>query len=481
MEGMDPSMLKAATDMFAKMSPEQRAQMQDQASKLDPSQIQQAMNAMKSMTPEQRAHMEQMARNSNPEELLRRASQATATAGSGSLSERLKAEGNALFKQGKFLEASDKYMDAIRESQRANENTVLKSCYLNLSSCSLQLEKFDSCVSHCNSVLDIDTMNMKAYYRRGQAFIGLKKRSSAVKDLQTALRLAGEQDAVLIREKLSLAQSMNTPGFSNQQENLGNNDDLVKEVIVEEVTMERVEESIEDVEYDDAHGATTSVNEGRPTPASAHPSTGGQTYSSMDPDAIKNAAKMMENMDPATMEQMMKMSGAPPGMTLDPSMVKMAAKMMETMSPEDIQRMQDMSRTFASQGTPVQSNGASDGAPSMQNLSPSSMDDMRKMAQNPEMLKHMQHMMKNMDPNDLCSMMKASGVNVTPEQAKKMVDQLGNLNDVQIARIAKVVKVIGSLASVYQKSKNYIKQNLSMALAILILVIALFLRWKGVL
>ena len=89
--------------------------------------------------------------------------------------------------------------------------------------------------------------------------------------------------------------------------------------------------------------------------------------------------------------------------------------------------------------------------------------------------------MKNMDPDALCSMMKASGMNVTPDQAKKMADQLGSLNDAQLDRIAKVARVIGSVASAYQNMKNYIRRNPSMAIAIVVLIIALFLRWKGIL
>ena len=103
------------------------------------------------------------------------------------------------------------------------------------------------------------------------------------------------------------------------------------------------------------------------------------------------------------------------------------------------------------------------------------------MAQNPQMLKHMKDMMKNMDPDALSTMMKASGVNVTPEQAKKMADQLGSLNDSQLDRIAKVVSFLGYIASMYQNTKSYIRRNPSMALAIIVLIIALLLRWKGIL
>jgi len=111
---------------------------------------------------------------------------------------------------------------------------------------------------------------------------------------------------------------------------------------------------------------------------------------------------------------------------------------------------------------------------------PSSMDDMRKMAQNPEMLKHMQQMLKGMDPESLCTMMKSAGVNVNPEQAKKMQDQLSSLSDTQVERLAKVASVLGTAVSYYQRLKAYIRQNPAMVFAIIVLIIAVYLRYKGI-
>lgn len=456
-------MVKLAQDMMAGMSPEQIRQMQEQASKLNPSQVQEAMETMKKMTPEQRAEVERMAKKSNPEDLLRQSEAHVSAQQTYAMNaaEQLKNEGNVLFKAGRYTEAVDKYQRALENVSAAEGAVLKKSCHSNLASCYLHVEEWSKCISHCDTVLEIDGgRNMKALYRRGQAYIGLKRKGNAVADLQRALVLAGPEDGALIEVKLRAAKALE--------------DEQVKETVIEEVEM--VEETI--IEEIDGTVEETVVDSVKET-VGTHQTTAGvadqQNMFAKDPNTIKNAAKMLQDMDPETVEQMMKMSGAPPGMAVNPEQLKMAAKMMENMSAEDIQRMQDMSRSFAS-STPSSSNGATPGAPTM----PSSIDDMRKMAQNPEMLKHMQQMLKGMDPESLCTMMKSAGVNVNPEQAKKMQDQLSSLSDTQVERLAKVASVLGTAVSYYQRLKAYIRQNPAMVFAIIVLIIAVYLRYKGI-
>lgn len=460
-------MMKLAQDMMAGMSPEQIRQMQEQASKLNPSQVQQAMETMKNMTPEQRAEVERMAKESNPDDLLRQSQahvSAQQTYGTNA-AEQLKNEGNVLFKAGQYAEAVDKYQRALENVATGGGGLVKKSCHSNLASCYLHLEQWSKCVSHCDTVLEIDGgRNMKALYRRGQAYIGLKKKSNAVADLQRAFVLAGPEDGVLIEEKLRAAKALEDDDV--QVETM-----VIEEVdMVEETIIEEVDGVVEETVVEEVEAVTETVDTQTNTGAAYQ-----QNMFVKDPESIKNAAKMLQDMDPETVEQMMKMSGAPPGMTVDPEQLKMAAKMMENMSAEDIQRMQDMSRAFAS-STPSSSNGPTQGAPTM----PSSMDDMRKMSQNPEMLKHMQQMLKGMDPESLCTMMKSAGVNVSPEQAKKMQDQLSSLSETQVERLAKVANVIGTAVSYYQRLKTYIRQNPAMVFAIIVLIIAVYLRYKGI-
>ena len=57
-----------------------------------------------------------------------------------------------------------------------------------------------------------------------------------------------------------------------------------------------------------------------------------------------------------------------------------------------------------------------------------SADMMSKLA-TPEMMDTMQRMMKGMDPEALAGMMKQSGMDVTPEQAASMQQQVCDLSD----------------------------------------------------
>ena len=199
-----------------------------------------------------------------------------------------------------------------------------------------------------------------------------------------------------------------------------------------------------------------------------------------DPNAFKNAAKMMESMSPEALEAMMKsMPGGPPGMQFDPGQMKMAAKMMENMSAEDVQRMTELSKSFGMGTGTGTSASASASAPNIPEFPKAAMDEMMNMLHSPEALKNMQRMMKNMDPERLSVMLKTTGVNVTPEQATKLVNNLGNLNDQQIDRLSKIVKFMISATMYYRSTIAMIKRNLSLFLALVVLLIALFLRWTG--
>ena len=76
-------------------------------------------------------------------------------------------------------------------------------------------------------------------------------------------------------------------------------------------------------------------------------------------------------------------------------------------------------------------------------------------------------------------MMSSSGMKITPDQAKMMTDTLSGMDEKTIARIAKVAAFFGKIAALVKRAKMLAKQNPAMALAILVLIVALFLRWKG--
>lgn len=67
---------------------------------------------------------------------------------------------------------------------------VLSTCRLNLASVQLQRQLFDHVISNCSIVLSRDQHNVKALYRRAQAFQSRHDTKSAISDLKSALKIA---------------------------------------------------------------------------------------------------------------------------------------------------------------------------------------------------------------------------------------------------------------------------------------------------
>jgi tetratricopeptide (TPR) repeat protein len=229
-------------------------------------------------------------------------------------------------------------------------------------------------------------------------------------------------------------------------------------------------------------------------------------FMKQDPNMLKNAAKMMQNMPPEQLEAMAaSMPGGGPGMKIDPEQMKMAAKMMESMSPDDFERMTKMAQSM---GGPMGSmgGGAVPGAPAPAattaaagtatttatatvpgaaprfdpgSISPDMMANMRKQMNDPAMLKSMQSMLKGMDPSTLSSMMKSSGMDMTPEQAQKMVDSLGNVSDKQLEWIAKLSGIVNAIIDTYQRMKAWAMSNGALTVALVLLIVFLICRWLG--
>jgi len=115
------------------------------------------------------------------------------------MAEALKADGTAAFKVGEWQEAARLYAEAVgwveyehefTEEQAKREATaLLASCSLNEAMCSLKLEDWSRCIVACGKVLEVDSQNVKALFRRGSAFIGSGGFEEARRDLKEAARL----------------------------------------------------------------------------------------------------------------------------------------------------------------------------------------------------------------------------------------------------------------------------------------------------
>lgn len=219
-----------------------------------------------------------------------------------------------------------------------------------------------------------------------------------------------------------------------------------------------------------------------------------------DPEAIKSAAKMMETMSPEQLESLMKsMPGAPAGMKIDANQMKMAAKMMENMGPEELQRMSDMARSMNMSSLPrrdmesslsgtakgvVSEDETIDNQPSssfnFSSMGPGNYAALRKQLADPSMLRNMQSMLKSMDPDSLASMMTSTtGRPVTAEQAQQIVEQMDRISEKHLNIVAKMMWIINILIEFYHKVKGFVTSHGAMVMALVVLVVALFLRWMG--
>ena len=95
------------------------------------------------------------------------------------LAEKYKQEGNEFFQKNKFLQALDKYNEAINLKVETKKNAVY---YSNRAFVNLKLENYGSCIEDANIAIKIDPNFTKAYFRRAEAYFSLSKFREALKD-----------------------------------------------------------------------------------------------------------------------------------------------------------------------------------------------------------------------------------------------------------------------------------------------------------
>ncbi|XP_015770245.1 PREDICTED: peptidyl-prolyl cis-trans isomerase D-like [Acropora digitifera] len=136
--------------------------------------------------------------------------------------ELLKSIGNEQFKAQNYEVAEKKYAKTLRYLKRIDSDdetdssegendapkdekasgseekikTLSISCYLNRAACKGKLGDHSGTVEDCNEVLNMDTSNVKALYRRGQANTNMKDFEQALTDLQAAAKLAPSDKSI---------------------------------------------------------------------------------------------------------------------------------------------------------------------------------------------------------------------------------------------------------------------------------------------
>ncbi|XP_042476761.1 peptidyl-prolyl cis-trans isomerase FKBP62-like [Macadamia integrifolia] len=122
-----------------------------------------------------------------------------------------KEEGNALFKAGKYARASKRYEKAAKyieydssfsEEEKKQAKALKVTCNLNNAACKLKLKDYKQAEKLCTKVLDLDSRNVKALYRRAQAYIQLVDLELAELDIKKALEIDPDNRDVKLEYKV---------------------------------------------------------------------------------------------------------------------------------------------------------------------------------------------------------------------------------------------------------------------------------------
>ncbi|XP_041104662.1 sperm-associated antigen 1 [Polyodon spathula] len=95
----------------------------------------------------------------------------------------LKQEGNDFVQKGQYKDALGKYTECLK--LKSSECAI----YTNRALCNLKLNQFEEAKQDCDSALQLEPFNMKAFYRRAMAHKGLKNYAYCMDDLKEVLRL----------------------------------------------------------------------------------------------------------------------------------------------------------------------------------------------------------------------------------------------------------------------------------------------------
>jgi tetratricopeptide (TPR) repeat protein len=348
----------------------------------------------------------------------------------------IKEEGNALHNQGKYAEAAEKYQAAkqnLHGNASASAQQVKMSCCLNLASCYLKTGQHDLVVEECSNVIQMDAKNLKALYRRGQAYAAMGRHSMAESDLAAAQRVNPQDEhvAAALRDVRTTCEAAGDAGDysfdgDRQKEDGGSQVSGGLAALAAAMKAESGEEKEEKkgkAEAGEAEAAGTGAPAGM---AKAE----GPTREELEKKSIKE------------LREMCKTKGLDYSSCVDKNdMVDLI-----TSNPHAT-ALSAPAAAAAPAGM-----GAMGGMPSPANMSASQLEQAKKMMENPAMMNSAINMMKNMDPATLANMFNMQyGTNHwTPEMAKQHIEmlqrpgvaeqaaqQMQNLSPQQIADLAK--------------------------------------------
>ncbi len=112
-----------------------------------------------------------------------------------------KDEGNQLYRIGKWRRSLKKYKKAqgfvdsnydMKDDEKVQAKGMKVISYLNMAACNLKLSEWKEAIQNCDHVIKEEKNNVKALFRRGQAYISLDQWQDAQRDLDTILEIEPE-------------------------------------------------------------------------------------------------------------------------------------------------------------------------------------------------------------------------------------------------------------------------------------------------
>jgi len=150
-----------------------------------------------------------------------------------------KEKGNALVKEGNYVEAKKVYDEAIRRNPK--DHTI----YSNRALCYMKLMEWPSACADCDKALEIEPKFVRALERRGNCYLMLKEPLKAMKDFENGLKIdpgnagctegarkcqasmfSGQRDEQTVQNAMrdpEIQQILNDPVINNVLKDLQNN------------------------------------------------------------------------------------------------------------------------------------------------------------------------------------------------------------------------------------------------------------------
>ncbi|XP_020595951.1 outer envelope protein 61-like [Phalaenopsis equestris] len=523
----NPELMKLATESMKNMKPED---------------VKLAAEQLKHTKHEDIAELTEKMANASPEELASLQMRAEAQISYQiSAAEMLKKQGNELHANMEYHEAANKYLRAkgnLKGIPSTKSSTLKLQCSLNLMSCYLKTMQYEDCVKEGSEILKNDSKNVKALYRRGQAYKELGKLEAAVSDLSVAYKISPEDETIagVLRDAKEIL--MKDGGASTSQGVVIEEIDEVESRTVPsnchstaEYSVMQPVEGCESNPNDGSYGEVSAANSEALRTLKENPETirlfqkyvsnadaesiSAMGLGKMSPEMIRTATDMISSMKAEELQKMLeaasslKGNGSPfsnmNGHGMTPEMIRMASEKISSMPPEELKKMYEFSSSFngnsmkaasvfnsqrsesASQSSVATVNATAgtrniSGLPSSSTSSapPTDLQEaMRNSMKDPAMRQMFASMVKNMSPEMMTSMSEQFGMKLSKDDAAKAQQAMASLSPEDLDRMMRWAERAQKGFEIAKKTKHWLLGRPGMLLAIVMLVLAFLLHQLG--